>query len=226
MPGSTRPHAAAATRLPAVSAAAAVAALALVLVAGCSTAPAAPTPLRAGVGDALPTQVPARARGPYAVVHVVDGDTVRVSGHGRVETLRLIGIDTPETRDPRRPVQCFGAQASARAHRLLDGRRVSVELDASQGTYDRYGRTLAYLWLPGHPAVLVNEVMVRDGFAHEDTYDQPYRYQAAFRAAERDARTHGRGLWSAATCGGDTTQPAAQPSHEGVVIPLWMVDAG
>jgi micrococcal nuclease len=178
--------------------------------------PATPTSRRPVPATAAPTIAPRAtpttiaprvARdGPYRVVRVVDGDTVTVANG---DTLRLIGIDTPETVDPREPVQCFGVEASRRAHVLLDGRSVELEYDATQGTLDRYGRTLAYVWLPD--GRLFNEVMIAEGFAHEYTYDVPYRYQARFRAAQHAARDAQRGLWSPSTCGGDTSGPARAP---------------
>ena len=89
--------------------------------------------------------------------------------------LRLIGIDTPETHDPRKPVQCFGAEASAQATKMLAGRRVLVETDPTQGTQDRYGREPVYVWTIG--GQLFNLDMIRLDFAHEYTYDLPYRYR-------------------------------------------------
>jgi micrococcal nuclease len=78
------------------------------------------------------------------VVRVGDGDTVDVQvAEGRIERVRLIRIDTPEVVDPRKPIQCFGQEASAHAHQLLDGQSVTVELDSSQAERDRYGRLLA-----------------------------------------------------------------------------------
>ena len=161
------------------------------------------------------------------MVRVVDGDTVVVAPD---TTVRLIGIDTPETVDPRKPVQCFGREASAYAHLLLDGRSVWLEYDPSQGRLDKYRRTLAYVWMPD--GRLFNEVMIADGYAHEYTYDLPYRYQATFIAAERAARESDRGLWSPTTCNGDTTsatttpppaagsvRPGCDPSYPTVCIP-------
>ena len=148
-------------------------------------------------------RLPRGVLGPFPVVKVVDGDTVRVARSGRRVTLRLIGIDTPETKDPRRPVECFGREASVHVSRLVAGRGVYLELDGSQGELDRFGRTLAYVWVLGRRATLVNERMIADGFAFEYTYRLPYRYQRRFRAAEADARRHSRGLWSPATCAGD-----------------------
>jgi micrococcal nuclease len=104
-------------------------------------------------------------------------------------------------------VQCFGREASARAHALLDGTSVWLEYDATQGRLDRYGRTLAYVWMAD--GRLFEQVMITDGYAHEYTYALPYRYQGEFMAAERDARVARRGLWSSATCNGDTTTPAS-----------------
>jgi micrococcal nuclease len=149
---------------------------------------------------------PADALGPYAVTRVVDGDTDEVSIDGRSVKLRLIGIDTPETKDPRKPVQCFGQEASARAETLLTGRKVWIEYDTSQDRRDRYGRDLVYVWLDDH--TMFNEVMVRDGFAHEYTYDRPYRYQAQFLSAQTKAKAAGLGFWSLQTCSGDTKKKA------------------
>jgi micrococcal nuclease len=142
------------------------------------------------------------------VVHVVDGDTVDVQFEdGKVERLRLIGMDTPEVVDPRKPVQCFGREASQHAHELLDGQSVSIETDSSQGARDIYGRYLAYIWLPDGRNF--GEVMIGDGYAHEYTYRYPYVYQDEFKAAQADAMANQLGLWSPTTCAGDTTQPAA-----------------
>jgi len=137
--------------------------------------------------------------GSYPVVSVVDGDTVKVRMGGRVESVRLIGIDAPETNAPGRAGQCFGPESSAKARELLAGKVVRLEFDESQSRRDRYERLLAYVWVDD---VLVNERMIRQGYAREFTYNTPYRYQAAFQAAEQDARAAGRGLWAADTCGG------------------------
>jgi len=146
----------------------------------------------------------------YPVVEVVDGDTVKIRRNGRVETLRLIGLDTPETRDPRRPVECFGREASARGKKLLGGQKVRIVMDRSQGTKDKYGRTLAYLYR--QDGLFYNLDMIRAGYANEYTYqNNPYQYQKQFKAAERQAREAERGLWSPKTCDGDANQPADKP---------------
>ncbi len=140
------------------------------------------------------------------MVDVVDGDTVKIQRNGTVETLRLIGMDTPETVDPRKPVQCYGREASARAANLLEGERVRIATDPTQDTRDKYGRLLVYLWRAD--GLFFNQRMIADGYAKEYTYDVPYQYQSQFRSAERQAREGERGLWSWKTCNGDTTQPA------------------
>ena len=139
------------------------------------------------------------AGGSYAVAAVVDGDTVNVRMNGKVEPVRLIGIDAPETSAPGRAAQCFGSQAGAQAEALLAGQTVRLEFDASQGRRDRYDRLLAYVWAGD---THVNEWLVRQGYAREFTYSAPYRHQSAFQAAEAEARAAGRGLWAADTCNG------------------------
>ena len=139
----------------------------------------------------------------YKVMKVVDGDTFVVSRGGRDVTLRLIGLDTPETVDPRKPVQCFGKEASQKAHELLDGKSVYLEFDVSQGELDKYGRTLAYAFLPD--GTFFNKYMIAEGYAHEYTYNLPYRYQKQFKAAEVKAREEKRGLWADDAC---TNAPA------------------
>ena len=142
----------------------------------------------------------------YPVTKVVDGDTLAVLMDGKSVTLRLIGLDTPETVDPRKPVQCFGKAASDKAKEMLAGKTVRLEYDTSQGTVDKYGRTLAYVFLPD--GTFFNEYMISAGYGHEYTYKLPYKYQAAFKAAEKRAREEKRGMWADDSCGGNTTQAA------------------
>lgn len=83
----------------------------------------------------------------YPVVDVVDGDTVKVRIGDKTETLRLIGIDTPETVDPRKEVKCYGREASDRAKAMLNGKSVYLESDPTQGERDKYNRLLRYVYL-------------------------------------------------------------------------------
>jgi len=151
----------------------------------------------ASSAQAYPT-MPQGIQGPYTVVKVVDGDTIHVNVNGQKLKIRLIGIDTPEVVDPRKPVQCFGREASAQAKTILGGQSVYLETDPSQDSIDKYGRTLAYVWT--ELGRLFNLDMIADGYANEYTYYLPYRYQQEFKAAENDARTHDRGLWSPSAC--------------------------
>ena len=139
------------------------------------------------------------------VIGVVDGDTVVVWWQGREERVRLIGLNTPETMDPRRPVQCFGFQASVATTEMLEGQRVWMEADPSQSDRDRYDRLLRYLWL--EDGRIANLELIRLGFGSEYTYDTPYAYRDPFLEAESEARQAGRGLWSATTCDGDFDRP-------------------
>jgi micrococcal nuclease len=131
----------------------------------------------------------------WRVTRVADGDTVEVARDGRTVTLRLIGIDTPETVHPTEPVECFGPQATDFAVRRLLDEPVTLEFDPSQGRVDYYGRTLAYVWTVRGEDALFNQQAVRRGYALEYTYDAPYRWQREFRRAEDAARAERLGVW-------------------------------
>lgn len=134
------------------------------------------------------------------VVRVVDGDTVRVLVDGASEdiSVRLIGIDTPETVAPGKPVECFGPEATAFAEQQLSGARVLIELDPSQGETDRFDRTLGYVWIDDDGTLeMFNLAAVRGGYAIEYTYDDAYTWQAEFVAAQQEAVAEGAGQWSA-----------------------------
>lgn len=134
------------------------------------------------------------------VLRVVDGDTIHVLLNNKDVTIRMIGIDTPETVDPRKPVQCFGKEASNHARQLLDGTTVYLEQDTSQGDYDKYNRLLSYIWMAD--GRLFNQVMIAEGYAFEYTYNLPYNYQTQFKSAQRNAQNQQIGLWSPNTCNG------------------------
>ena len=137
---------------------------------------------------------------PFQIVKVVDGDTIDLGVGSDAVRVRLIGINSPESVDPRRPVECFGKEASSHAKEILSGKTVHIELDPSQDMYDKYGRLLAYIILPD--GALLNQKMVAEGYAYEYTYDRPYKYQKTFKAAQVNAREHLLGLWSSQTCSG------------------------
>lgn len=122
------------------------------------------------------------------VVRVVDGDTVVLAQLGRT---RLIGVDTPETVDPRRPVDPRGVEATAFLRHLAEGRAVFVTFDREPR--DRFGRTLAYLYLEDD--TFVNGELVRLGWS--TTYaDYPFRLLPLFRVLEAEARSARRGVWA------------------------------
>ena len=137
------------------------------------------------------------------VTKVVDGDTIHIEIDGDDYTIRMIGIDTPETKDPRKPVQCYGVEASNYAKSLLENKVAVIQLDPSQGWTDKYGRVLAYVWTETND--LYNWMAIYNGYAFEYTYSVPYAYQADFKGAQNYARENGIGLWSANTCGGVTS---------------------
>ena len=129
------------------------------------------------------------------VERVVDGDTVIVRLSGRDERVRLIGIDTPETVDPRKPVQCFGKQASNRTKALLP-KGTPVRLERDVEARDRYGRLLAYLYR-ATDGTFVNLTLAEEGYAQTLTIPPNVAYADRFAAAVADARRAGRGLWGA-----------------------------
>ena len=141
---------------------------------------------------------PAAAVRAAAVVRVVDGDTIRVRVAGREETVRYIGIDTPESVKPGAPVECFAHRAAAENERLVGGRRVRLERDAE--ARDRFGRLLAYV-VREDDGVLVNEALVRGGYAVPLTIPPNVRHAERLRAAAAGARRAGRGLWRACQSG-------------------------
>jgi micrococcal nuclease len=126
------------------------------------------------------------------VVRVVDGDTIHVRLDGRPETVRYIGMDTPESVRPGTPVQCFAEAASAANARLVAGREVRLVVGVE--ARDRYGRLLAYVYRAADGA-FVNADLVRDGYARTLTIPPNDRYAPRFAALEAAARRAGRGLW-------------------------------
>ena len=139
------------------------------------------------------------SRDGYEVIKVVDGDTMDVNIDGKIERLRLIGIDTPETVDPRKDVQCFGIEASNKAKELLVGKFVTLESDDTQSVRDKYKRLLVYVFVDG---INFNKFMIQEGYAYEYTYDSVYKYQSEFKEAQLSAQSSNKGLWNPSTCSG------------------------
>ncbi len=138
--------------------------------------------------------------GSAQVVRVIDGDTIVASFDGSEERIRLIGINTPETVDPRRPAECYGAEASVRTKTLLpEGTAIRVERDAE--LRDRYERLLAYVRRTSDD-LFVNLSLIQDGFARSYPYPPNTAHQRDFSAAERAARSASAGLWGSCDPGG------------------------
>jgi micrococcal nuclease len=129
------------------------------------------------------------------VTRIIDGDTIQLENHERV---RLIGVDTPESVDPRRLVEHFGKEAAIFTQRMVLGRRVRLEFDQANAAGDHKDntpqrRTLAYVYL--EDGTFLNAEIVRQGFGHV-LMRYPFQYMEEFRQLERDAREQGRGLWA------------------------------
>ena len=156
-----------------------------------------------GVGEMRTAREPAPA-GTARVVHPVDGDTIVVDIDGDEERVRFIGIDTPESVAQDRPVECYGPEAKARTAELLpEGALVRLERDVE--ARDRYDRLLAYV-IRDADDVLVNLLLVQEGYAESIAYPPNVARQGDLDRAESEARAAGRGLWPA--CGG-TDEPIA-----------------
>ncbi len=126
------------------------------------------------------------------VVRVIDGDTIQVCCIARKrEKVRYIGINTPETKHPTKEVEHFGEEASEANRKLVDGKTVRLEFDVQQ--LDKYGRTLAYVYL--EDGTFVNAWLVENGYAQVMTVPPNVKYQELFLRLQREAREAGRGLW-------------------------------
>ena len=131
--------------------------------------------------------------GKYKVVEVIDGDTIRISYNGSTEKVRIIGIDTPETKDSRVDVECWGPEATKYLVEKISGKEVSLSRDPTQDDYDSYGRMLRYVYLDGADVGLE---LVRNGYGSEYTYSEPYLKQREYKAAEEHAKANKLGKWS------------------------------
>lgn len=141
------------------------------------------------------------------VTRVIDGDTIELDTGERV---RYIGINTPETVDPRRPIQCFGKEASRMNKELVEGKIVRLEKDTSDT--DKYGRLLRYVYAG---STFVNKKMVEEGYAYASSYPPDVGHQEEFSIAMREAKEEGRGLWASCGINKDTQQnTSATLPHE------------
>lgn len=126
----------------------------------------------------------------YLCTRVIDGDTIVVKIDGIQEKVRLIGVDTPETVHPSKPVEYFGKEASGFTKRMVEGKQVKIEYDWQRK--DKYGRTLAYVYL--EDGFFLNAEIIKQGYGFAYT-KYPFKYLEQFRQYEREARENKRGLW-------------------------------
>lgn len=130
--------------------------------------------------------------GLYAIDHFVDGDTIAVNMNGKVETIRFIGIDTPETHKPNSPVQCYGTAAAAYTKNLIGSQQVRLDSDPDSTNRDRYNRLLRYVYLPD--GLLVQAEIVKNGYGF--AYTQfPFTKSADFTSYQSEAHNAAKGLW-------------------------------
>lgn len=149
--------------------------------------------LLAFISSPLDRSIHAADNSSRKVFRVIDGDTLILSPN---EKVRLIGVDTPETKHPKKPIECFGREATEFTTRIAAGKMVSLRLDevnAVVGHKDKYGRTLGYVYL--EDGTFLNAEIIRQGFGHAYTRF-PFRYLEKFTALQREARERGVGLWS------------------------------
>lgn len=193
--------------------------LTLAFISGCAVdSPAVPEPTYAPAPGYTPVKPPATTPAsqpiqspsyssifiPATVTRVIDGDTIEVAISGKTYTVRYIGIDTPETVHPDKPVQEYGIEASNKNKELVSGKTVSLEKDVSET--DKYGRLLRYVYVGN---LFINAELVRLGYAQVSTYPPDVEYQDLFLRLQREAQSAGRGLWGAAPA---TTAPTTSSS--------------
>ncbi len=153
-------------------------------------------------GDDLPSTTQSNDKtGPFEVVRVIDGDTIVVEKNGQRETVRLIGIDTPEVDSPFTQTECFGPEASNFTQSILLNEAVLLEVDPTQDDRDIYDRLLRYVYLGN---TNVNQLLIQEGYAYEYTFRTAYSLQQEFQQAQDAARLANVGLWAEDTCAGST----------------------
>lgn len=133
------------------------------------------------------------------VVRVVDGDTLRVSLNGKEETVRMVGIDAPESVAPQQPVECFGPEAAQLLRDIVTGQSVWLQADTTQANRDRYGRLLRFVFLSDGSDVGLQ--LIAQGLAFESLYSkEPHQYYQKYVAAQMTAQKAGLHVWDATKC--------------------------
>ncbi len=133
----------------------------------------------------------------FKVVKIIDGDTIAVKTDGGTSSIRLIGINAPEVSHGESEGECFGDESTSHLKYLIGDNDVVLEFDDTQGKYDEYNRLLAYVFIDGNN---INRQMIRDGYAHEYTYEEPYKYRNDFIEASDAAAKEKSGIWADNIC--------------------------
>jgi micrococcal nuclease len=197
-------------------------------------AAATPQPTTRPTPPSTPTPSPLAGTAPQGetvtarVVSVVDGDTIKVEIDGIVFPLRYIGMDSPETHSPTKPLQWMGPEATLANQSLVEGQTVVLERDVSET--DQFDRLLRYVWIErGDQWLMVNRELVRLGFAVSKAYPPDTKYQSLLDAAQQEARAAQVALWSATPTPAPTAVPPppvtpappgnCDPSYPSVCIP-------
>lgn len=159
----------------------------------------------------------------HEVTSITDGDTLKIRIDGKIETVRVANINTPETVDPRKSVECMGKEASAMMAQLTTGKKVSLEADTTQTSTDRYGRLIRFIFLEDGTDVGLE--LVRLGLAHSSPYgDTPHKYLSEYAAAQAKAQLEKLGLWNPTACNTPIPAtpkptPALTPPTEKAIAP-------
>lgn len=164
---------------------------------------ASPAPVSATTTTVQTVQASSTVETNALVVRDVDGDTivVKLDGSNDEVKIRLLGVDTPESVDPRKTVQCFGKEASKHTKELLEGKRIRLEEDPQADNVDKYGRLLRNVVM--EDGTDFNASLVRDGFAHAYlSFPLDKKRKAQLAALETEAKEAERGLWNPQTCSG------------------------
>ena len=146
------------------------------------------------IETAIPTKIitPTKIEDFILVTKIIDGDTLMVKINDEETTVRLIGIDTPESG------QCFGKEATNRAKELMENKKVKLEADETQDDKDKYGRLLRYIYL--EDGTLINKKLIEDGVAKEYTYKMAYKFQTEFKSDQKVAQEKKLGIWADDAC--------------------------
>lgn len=150
-----------------------------------------------------------------SVVRVIDGDTIEVKfENGALEKVRLIGIDTPETKDPRKPVECFGQEATKKMEELVNGKTIKLDRKKEENR-DTYDRLLRFIYVGN---TFVNAEMIKQGYAYAYLkYPFDSKLMEDFKSYEKEARENQRGLWAPEACANTSTEAATSSNSAGEV---------